>query len=286
MENNTGFESIKWSACIRLVHDFMIAPGKRYFHVKKMGDHAVHYFLAGSGTYRLNGRDYTIGPGCAAFPRPGEEYEFILAPEGTARMLNLHFDLEETPLSAHPFPVPAEDCSGKVPLPPEFAGFLRLQNPGRYEKLFRKLHSLQELSTPLAILQKKRIFLEMLEFFLQENSGNQPVSAGERIGKLLEKYATGSTDFPSAELLAKEAGMSRNTFYRKFREYTGMTLHAYCTRKRILEARADLLQSGCSPKEAAEKHGFANVHHFTRLFRSVTGETPGMLKKSVQIDKK
>jgi len=32
-------------------------------------------------------------------------------------------------------------------------------------------------------------------------------------------------------------------------------------------------------KEIADQAGFASIHHFTRVFKSETGETPGQYRK-------
>ena len=49
--------------------------------------------------------------------------------------------------------------------------------------------------------------------------------------------------------------------------------------RKLQAAKSDLLYSRLEIKEIAAKYGFADVPHFTRRFRQITGTTPGQIRK-------
>lgn len=78
----------------------------------------------------------------------------------------------------------------------------------------------------------------------------------------------------SNKSLADIAQMATNAFARLFKEHTGETLQHFIRSKRIHVACLFLLHADLSIDEIAEKTGFANRYHFSRIFRQITGHTP------------
>jgi AraC-like DNA-binding protein len=77
----------------------------------------------------------------------------------------------------------------------------------------------------------------------------------------------------SAELEAI-TGLSRWELARQFRACHGTSPYRYSLLRRLAAARGRLEQ-GAAPGEAALLTGFADQAHFTRMFRSAYGVTPG-----------
>jgi AraC-like DNA-binding protein len=78
---------------------------------------------------------------------------------------------------------------------------------------------------------------------------------------------------------AREAGMSNSCFERYLKNQTGHTFTAYLNYLRIARAR-ELLQAGsASALQVALACGFNNQSHFNRVFRKLTGTTPGAFRK-------
>lgn len=69
--------------------------------------------------------------------------------------------------------------------------------------------------------------------------------------------------------------MSQNNFLRLFQRDIGQTPHSYLSYIRIRNARRLLREGEFSIDEIAEKTGFANRYHFTRIFKKYTFTTPG-----------
>ena len=94
------------------------------------------------------------------------------------------------------------------------------------------------------------------------------------------------TDFIEARLsselslddLAAEACLSPFHFARQFRDATGMTPHRYVTDRRIQAAKEKLALGHSSLVEIAFDTGFGSQANFNRVFRKVTGLTPGQFR--------
>lgn len=74
--------------------------------------------------------------------------------------------------------------------------------------------------------------------------------------------------------LADLAGITPRHMIRSFRKATGMPPHAYLRQLRIGEARR-LLERDLPIAEIALATGFADQPHFSKVFKQVTGTTPG-----------
>ena len=95
----------------------------------------------------------------------------------------------------------------------------------------------------------------------------------KRIEKACEAMLAGLSDRQSLTSTAREVGMSTFYFARVFRELVGQSPHQYLLRARLRNA-ARLLRRDASVTQAALSSGFANLSHFTRIFRNHFGVAP------------
>lgn len=85
-------------------------------------------------------------------------------------------------------------------------------------------------------------------------------------------------DFDIDEL-AKRCGLSASHFFRVFRQRTGKTPQRYLQDRRVALA-ADRLATSPDPIEViAEKCGFANRYHFSRVFAQRMGVGPAAFRR-------
>jgi beta-glucosidase len=66
---------------------------------------------------------------------------------------------------------------------------------------------------------------------------------------------------------------------RKFKQHTGVDLSVYIRKIRIAHASELLKKPGAIIDDVAEKSGFSDRIHFTKVFRRVTGQTPGQYQR-------
>jgi len=74
--------------------------------------------------------------------------------------------------------------------------------------------------------------------------------------------------------ISASAGLTKMHFATQFRQSTGMSPHAYVTRRRIRKAKALLTQSQFNILEVAQSCGFATHAHFSSVFKKATGYSP------------
>ncbi len=78
--------------------------------------------------------------------------------------------------------------------------------------------------------------------------------------------------------LAREAAMSVRGFTAAFRRACGKSPARYITEIRVREAAHLLLETAESIDAIAERTGFPNRHHFSRVFKATTGEPPAQFR--------
>ncbi|MDR0395455.1 MAG: AraC family transcriptional regulator [Tannerella sp.] len=126
-------------------------------------------------------------------------------------------------------------------------------------------------------LTLQSLICELL-FKMGEEKWNRPIR-DVRIAKVISRIENNISEDFTNESLAGTANMATNAFSRLFKEYTGDTLQNFIKKKRIQTACLLLLHSDKSIDEIADKTGFANRYHFTRIFGKVIGSAPAKYRK-------
>jgi len=78
--------------------------------------------------------------------------------------------------------------------------------------------------------------------------------------------------------LCRKAYLSRNIFFKWFKEQFGITPLDYVNNERIKLAKQLLTEDRHSISQISAYCGFSDVNYFVRLFKKVEGITPGMYK--------
>jgi AraC-like DNA-binding protein len=83
--------------------------------------------------------------------------------------------------------------------------------------------------------------------------------------------------------VARECGLSRGHFIRAFRLTTGFTPGQWLTQYRLEKAQSLLRTSSIAIAEIADRCGFADQSHLTRVFTAALGVPPGAWRRQCQI---
>lgn len=83
----------------------------------------------------------------------------------------------------------------------------------------------------------------------------------------------------SLELMADKLNLTRSYLSTYFREKTGMTFTDYLNELRISRAKEMLLDSEARIQEVAMRIGYHNVNSFIRMFKRISGQTPGEFRR-------
>jgi len=84
------------------------------------------------------------------------------------------------------------------------------------------------------------------------------------------------------ERLARVSGASEAHFARSFKQAFGVPPHRYLLTRRIERATALLRDSDRTITEIAFDTGWASLGTFGRIFRDITGESPGAMRARVR----
>jgi AraC family transcriptional regulator len=82
--------------------------------------------------------------------------------------------------------------------------------------------------------------------------------------------------------IAAELDLSVSHFARAFRTSIGLPPHQWLLRQRVSAAKQLMTVHGLSLAEVAISAGFANQSHFTRVFSSLVGVSPGVWRREAQ----
>ena len=122
----------------------------------------------------------------------------------------------------------------------------------------------------LTILSHNVIFAA-LSMFPESELHERTIDA--RIAAVIE-LLTDTAAPPNNDVLAKMSGLCRNAFVRLFKLNTGESPQGFARRKRIDEACVLLHHSDLDIKSIAEKTGFCNRYHFSKVFKDLRGVSP------------
>lgn len=134
---------------------------------------------------------------------------------------------------------------------------------------FRKPFEMDELElTVRAALefQRKR----------KEKEAPQPLNGIQRALRYIEARFNGSL---SLSEVAREASMSVSCFERHLKKQTGMAFTAFVNTLRVAKAKEMLKKENCSMLQIGLACGFGDQSHFNRIFKKLTGATPGEYRK-------
>ncbi|WP_302553841.1 helix-turn-helix transcriptional regulator [Comamonas kerstersii] len=120
--------------------------------------------------------------------------------------------------------------------------------------------------------------MEAIACFIQENleQAEMPLPVPGDRQRLIEARALLEQNYGqewSLQSLARAVGLNEKRLQQGFQALYGCSVHACLTRIR-LNAAVAMLKRGTSVTETAACCGFANLSHFSRLFRTHTGISP------------
>jgi AraC-like DNA-binding protein len=134
-----------------------------------------------------------------------------------------------------------------------------------------------------ADLNLKELLIRILQSqHLQEQSdGASHNSNNSRLHFVLQYIQEHLTERIPVDTLSQKAYLSRNIFFKWFREQFGLTPGEYITRERIRLARQLLADEKNTLSQIGFQCGFNDLNYFVRTFKKSEGLTPGAYRSSI-----
>lgn len=166
-------------------------------------------------------------------------------------------------------------------------GINRSDDPRVYEKNifykeYQELNNRQSMST---FIETHGILLQLVSRFLQpeilkhKETGHVPV----KILNTISYIQLNLNQELSVTFLAERANLHTDYFSRLFQQYTGERPVKYIQEKRIERAQYLMVTTQMTYSEIATQTGFENVFYFSKIFKKITGMSPGNYKKQMDM---
>ncbi|WP_290713049.1 AraC family transcriptional regulator, partial [Flavihumibacter sp. CACIAM 22H1] len=148
-------------------------------------------------------------------------------------------------------------------------------------KLIRVCSSGDTAKNIYADLSLKELLIRLVQ---SQHLSQVKVEAGQlgnhsRLHFVLHYIHEHLTDHITMNALCRKAYLSRNAFFRWFREQFGVSPLEYINQERIKLAKQLLGDPRHSITAISQQCGFSDVNYFVRLFRKSEGITPGVYRQ-------
>ncbi|MBV9266328.1 MAG: helix-turn-helix transcriptional regulator [Acidobacteriaceae bacterium] len=110
---------------------------------------------------------------------------------------------------------------------------------------------------------------------------NIPALSARRMGTLIDYLHAQLETRIELSRLAAIVGLSAQYVGKLFKQTTGISIHEYVARERIVRARELLRDSSLSINTVALRLGFADQSHFSRVFRRITRLSPAKYRSQL-----
>ena len=210
---------------------------------------------------RHDGRDRSLGPEKIMLIAPDTPYSSSCP--GHSRQLFIHFLVGVPYSNLQPgiYEFPVEDAFWRAHL----ARTLKVAAEGPSSRRLRSLLALRAVVYGLELIPERLLGIRRLD---------------PRVARAMDALAPGKP-LKSNDELAQQSGMSANAFLRLFRQSTGASPQFYSRMRRIEEASMLLQYSQLDIKSIAERTGFCDRYHFSRVFKSLRGVSPAGFRRSL-----
>jgi AraC-like DNA-binding protein len=144
-------------------------------------------------------------------------------------------------------------------------------------QLIREMVPLKGISKLIQFMQLLKVLSEsrdLIPLSVAQANTNLTVTEGKRMNDILQFTFSQSYRKIKIEEVAEIANLSAEAFCRYFKVRTRKTYTNFLNEVRVSNACKMLIEKRKSIQEICYDSGFANLSHFNRTFKKVTGKTP------------
>lgn len=236
----------------------------------------VYFFLGGSVTFRVEGKNYLLEPGDLLLINPQELHQVQISPDSLYERMVLWIDKAYLAKLAE-----AEACLTLCfdKSSPSHTNHLRPDKIRRavlqdlLEKLNTEFHG-DKLGRELyahGLLLQFMVELNRLARNATNRQGRQ--EEPDLISQVLAYIGKHYQENISLEALSAEFFVSRYYLSHEFSHRVGTSIHRYIIFRRLMQSR-ELMEAGNSPGSVYQSCGFGDYANFYRAFKSEYGISP------------
>ena len=157
---------------------------------------------------------------------------------------------------------------------------------GLINKLMRVCSSTDRTKNIYADLNLKELLIRLIQsqYLQQVSTETENNSNHTRLHYMLHYIQENIAEKILVNTLCRKAYLSRNAFFKLFKEQFGLTPLEYINHERIKLAKQLLNSTNQSVTETGLQCGFTDVNYFVRTFRKIEGITPGHYQKCLRQD--
>ena len=234
------------------------------------GDHChdryeISYLISASGRYIVEGCEHKLSQGSLLLISP-TSYHRVELDSGELEGYTIHFGKRALTPTVQSMLDKLCDGEGGV-----------VFSPSLLSDAITAAHDRFAIASSLSGVEAREYMQAVLSeiiILLSATSGERMKGAGEELGARVAKYLNSNIERNiSLERLARRFFVSKFHLCRAFKSYSGTSVHAYVTHKRIIHAK-QLIESGMTASLAAERVGFGDYSAFYRAYVRVVGRAP------------
>ncbi|WP_162463267.1 AraC family transcriptional regulator [Paenibacillus psychroresistens] len=260
-------------------------------HGRKNLDYLLIYVEEGRCISHVEGTDYVLEKGDFCLIQPDQYHTLKGVTDTVTPFVHLDFffnpDREGSFLSS---PGLVDLTPYRQWLQPQLNDFADVHIPVKFhstdssqllETLLRLIRHWQS-QDPLKLLEVQHLGMELFLSLLRQFGSMKPsnFTVSPSLDWIPSFLALHLAQPLSVKDMADRAKLSPSRFSAVFRQYYRVSPHRYLLQLRVQHAYKLLTTTEYALADIAEYCGFSNIHHFSRVFKKITAQTPGSLRRS------
>lgn len=249
-----------------------IADKNKSVHAHKQNE--IFYFLQGKASYLVEGHIYKLVPGSIMIMRSGEFHKVQILSDAPYERMALHFDdsILKTIDPEHKLLEPFYNRPlgvGNYFSPNSIKG-------GRIYECLKSIDSSPDDDEMRRIAISANLYAILYEIkiaYIEKEKENVNKRENTLAGEIIAYINANLASDLSLDILSSKFFISKNHLNRIFKAASGITVWEYVKLKRLLFARASILD-GVSAATACENSGFKDYSAFYRAYKKQFGASP------------
>ncbi len=225
--------------------------------------HDLTYVIGGKGEYVIDGVSCPVGEGDLLYIPPGTWREAKTDEKDPMRLYAFNFSLYDVDFKPAKLPLPLSCHIG---------------HDVKLEHLLLRIRQIFALREPTFQMQAAALFMEMICHLLILTGLIQGTGSDPRVQKAAAYVTEHISRHISTGEIGAAVGLHPGYLNKLTMKHTGKTVSRFITGIRVNMAEDAIAFEGITVSEAAERFGFSDIYHFSKVFKKYKGYPPSAAK--------